>query len=30
MDMYSNIMSPEPVIYSIKEDNKDASDKEMS
>ena len=30
MDMYGNTMSPEPVIYSIEEVNKDISDKKIS
>ena len=30
MDMYSNTISPEPVIHLIKEVDKDISDKEMS
>ena len=30
MDIYSNTISPEPVIHSIKKVNKDVSDKKMS
>ena len=30
MDMYGNTISPEPVIYLIKEVNKDISNKEIS
>ena len=30
MDIYSNTISPELVIYLIKEVNKDVSDKEIS
>ena len=30
IDMYSNTMSPEPVMYLIEEVNKDVSNKEIS
>ena len=30
MDIYSNTMSPEPVMHSIEEVNEDVSDKEIS
>ena len=30
MDIYSNTISPKPVIYSIKEVNEDVSNKEIS